>query len=442
MSAPLRIHHLQFPWGMERTDNIGATVIVAALTAHGHDVSEMPASLYAVDNCDLAIVSIPSTYQMLDYLRVARIERLDRRSGIILIGGFGVQNPMLIREFFDFAYFGRAHDAIDGVARELVSERATSSPHVLSAEEFGPVTIDQAPLTDRYMREEFTGCPLKCHYTYARRYQQRPGRPRQYLQTLLSDSAPEVMWSEIRAMERKPGRLRAAIDGFSERLRFAYGKRIRDDEITAAIEHLSGLGRATSSVGQYRLDGDLDDVSDRGACVVMAYNIGHFPGETSDDWRALDNALLAAEPRGGHVVVIIHTTPFRPSLGTPMQWEGVTLWPEWSSMREREIRSGDITAKYSYRLEGAHTHLTSVIIERLRYHDEPIVGRLLSPGAGSSAIRAERLLDAGGGDYVAELDIGLDPPAPWLSSYIDIHRVRKIARKMRRRRAAWSLRAG
>jgi hypothetical protein len=256
----------------------------------------------------------------------------------------------------------------------------------------------------------------------------------QYLASALADgAAAEVMWDDIPRMSRKPGRLRAAIDGFSQRLRYGYGKRISDRMITDAVTHLSWLGRARSSVSQTGLFGDDTVIDDRGRTVLMVYNIGHFPGETKEDWLDLDNAICDAEYRGGRVIVIVHTTPFRPSLVTPMQWEGVQLWPEWSSMRERPIRPDDgIMAKYSYRLEGAHTHLSSVVIDRLSRCDEPIVEALLRPGPGASEDRAMRLLDAGADAYAAQMNIDSPPPAPWLGGVVDLRRLRKIATKMRR----------
>ena len=81
--------------------------------------------------------------------------------------------------------------------------------------------------------EEFTGCPLKCkfcHYTFARKHQGTDASYGQYVQTIYGGSDnPELTWDQLFTWGKKLGYFNVALDGFSERLRWLYGKPISND---------------------------------------------------------------------------------------------------------------------------------------------------------------------------------------------------------------------
>lgn len=170
------------------------------------------------------------------------------------------------------------------------------------------------------------------------------GNDGQYVQeSLTSGNSPEILFKNIGSINKKYGRLRIAIDGFSERLRHLYGKKITNQEIIDGFCHIGSFA---------------------GNTVVILYNIGNMPTETDDDRSELYALFSRIKPRH-RVIVILHTTPFRPSLLTPMQFAPVSLSPPASALRFGEIVSTDtFMSKHSMSNEGPFSHLQTVVAER------------------------------------------------------------------------------
>jgi hypothetical protein len=418
-----KIGYLVISYKTKRTDNIGGDLIRTILQNTGFDVDICGPQ--DINKYDLVLHSIPSTYQLIDLLKAARKHSFEKRKTKILIGGFGVQNITAIKPYVDFAYYGRAHNDIVSVVSAILADGDVDNPYLYNIARDNNVTVNQAPLCTEYFKEEFVGCVNKCkfcHYSWSRKPQGNPGG---YVQNLLmKGNSPEVLWKDIFDFKTKPGRIRTAIDGFSERLRLNYGKQITDDDITNGINHLGSLRKAGLAKGLT-------------AVVVLVYNIGHMPGETEDDWQALTDAVNKANPQN-RVIFIVHTTPFRPSILTPMQWEPVKLWPEWSSMREMVIRDdASLLSKYSFTLEGAFSHLSSVIIDRLQDPYDAVLQGILHPKGKTSAQRAAYLLDRYNAEsFLQEMPIDTYAPVPYLEGYVSNSRLRAIAKKMRQQAKA------
>lgn len=416
----------------ERTDNIGGDLIKAILADNGYSVEDCGPS--DINRYNLVIHSIPSTYQLIDLLRAARKHRFDKRQVKILIGGFGVQNITAVKPYIDYAYYGRAHDDIINVVGAILANGDIDNPYVYCVDRNNNVTLNQAPLCTQHFREEFVGCVNKCkfcHYTWSRKPQ---GNPSGYVQTLLTGRAsPELLWQDILKLRAKPGRIRTAIDGFSERLRYTYGKRISNDDIVDGINRMGSL-KESKFLGQYNLWGEMQNVGKKECVTCLAYNIGHMPNEGPEDWEELRQTVHRAQPKE-RVILIIHITPFRPSLLTPMQWEPVKLWPEWSSMREKVLRDDPkMLCKYSYTLEGAFSHLCSVVIDRLKDPEDTVLDGVLRPKGDTSAEKARYLLDQYLADrFCKQLPIDDPPPVPYLEGYIPNSKIRSIAKIMRRK---------
>lgn len=432
-SSQKKIGYLVTSTKSKRTDNIGGDIIRNILEEDGYSVEVCRPD--EINKYELVLHSIPSTYQVIDYLRAARVHGFDKRKSKILIGGFGVQNITAIEPYIDYAYYGRAHSDISRVVKTLMKNGDISDPHVYSVEQKNNVCINQAALCDRHFKETFTGCPnmcMFCHYAWARKPQ---GNSSGYVQHLLTGGgSPEIMWKDIFKLTKKPGRIRTAIDGFSEKLRYSYGKRISNEEIVEGINKLGSL-KESSVVYQESLLGGVVNVAKKQCVTCLVYNIGHFPGETSDDWQEFAEVVTKAKPRE-RVIMIIHTTPFRPSILTPMQWESVQLWPEWSEMRELTVRDDEkVLCKYSYTLEGAFSHLSSVVIDRLKSPTDSILDGILKPGGNTSRERATYLLERhDAGRFCEEMPIDGPAPVPCLEGHVPNDKIRKIAEKLRKKR--------
>jgi len=410
-------------------DNIGAKVIVDTLTRSGLRVGYVtPESAHTVP---LVLVSLTSTYDIYAYYSAVALRpewQPETRRFKVLIGGFGMQNPTPIRRYCDYAAFGRAHEWVVGIVRDILAARDPVHPSVMNCREFNQVVISQGALYEHEVSgfvEEFTGCPLKCkfcHYTYAREHKGSDASYSNggvYSQSMLTGGgSPEVTWPQLLTWPKKAGRVRVAIDGTSERLRYLYGKRISNDDIVTGINQMGSYGP--------------------NATTLMVYNICNFPGETAADLQEFVDTVSRANPKY-RVILVLQSTPFRPSLATPMQWEGVALHPDWSKRRAAVIIDRhNLRVVHSFTLETPWSHLRSVVAERATPDDDAAIHAIcFSPKLASE--RADRALALFSRNWspvrwTAELDIDGPSPAPFLSGYLADDTLRKIAHKMRRQR--------
>lgn len=427
-----KIAYLDYDYEGKRGGNIGGELIYK-LCSH-RDIQRCDAA--SINNYDIVLVSIPSTSQVVDIYNLARKHNFAARKCKIIVGGFGCQNINLLIPFIDYACFGRFHDVIDDVIDGVIDGGVADivQDHMLSANDLHSVSFRQAPLMTGAFDEEFTGCPLKCkfcHYTYARKFN---GKTNGYVQALLSDgNADEILYQDLLAITEKKGRIRTAIDGFSERIRYLYGKRISNQLIIDGINHLG-------DIAQDKNMGDFFGGHENNRKTVMTvYNIANFPYETAQDEQELHDTIMQANPKT-RVIFILHSTPFRASPATPMQWERVQLLPDWSAKREQMICDRpNLYAKYSYTLEGPWSQLMAALVERSKVGDD-IVDRALAHGKSMKALdRMQSFCDANDVNYyIGEHDIDKQAPGAWyLSSYLGDDKLRKIAHKMRRQRSEW-----
>lgn len=410
--------------------NIGAKVIADVLTRAGLSVGYVtPETAHTVP---LVLISLTSTYDVYALIQAVSLRpqwQRGARTFKVLAGGFGMQNPTAIRSYIDYAAFGRAHEWVTDVVRAILGGRAPSHPSVMDMLEPGPVSISQGDLYPHEVegfKEDFTGCPLKCkfcHYTYARKHQGSDASYAQggvYSQSMLTGgSSPEVTWPQLLTWPKKAGRVRVAIDGTSERLRYWYGKHISNHDIVAGINQMGSYGP--------------------NATTLMVYNIGNMPGETDADMDEFARAVAMADP-AHRVILVLHTTPFRPSLATPMQWEGVNILPDWSKRRTQAIVDRpNLRVVHSFTLETPWSHLRSVIVERATADDDAAIHAIVhSPKLNAlNHDAALRLFQCNWPieRYTAERDIDGPAPQPHLSGYLPNDTLRKIARKMRADRA-------
>lgn len=409
-------------------DNIGAKVIADVLARSGLRVGYVtPESAHTVP---LVLISLTSSYDIYALYQAVAL-RADwqpcMRRFKVLAGGFGMQNPTAVRNYIDYAAFGRAHEWVVGIVNDILSGREVSHPSVMDCRAFNPVKISQGELYQYAIdgwREEFTGCPLKCkfcHYTFARKHSGSDGayETRSYVQTTLTGGGtPEVTWDQLLTWPKKSGRIRVAIDGASERLRYLYGKHISNEDIICGIE----------TVGKYGPN----------ATTLLVYNICNFPGETDADFLELVDTVAQARPKY-RVIFVLQSTPFRPSLATPMQWESVTLEPDWSKRRAQVIiERPTLRFVHSFTLETSWSHLRSVIAERANPDDDQAIHAIcFSPKLKSeNAERAMRIFCKNFDirKWIDERNIDSTPPAPFLEGYLPNATLRKIAHKLRAQR--------
>jgi len=409
-------------------DNIGAKVIADALDRDGIKVGYVtPESAHTVP---VVLVSLTSTYDV--YALLQAVSPLANwqpkaREFKVLAGGFGMQNPTAIRKYIDYAAFGRAHAWVSGVVSKIISGNAPSGLSLMDMREFNAVGIAQGDLYPHEVegfKESFTGCSGKCkfcHFTYARKHVSVDDNCDSYSQGLLTKgSSPEMLWKSIPNVTAKMGRVRVAIDGLSERLRYLYGKQISNKDIVDGINHMGSFGP--------------------NATTMIVYNVVNFPGETERDYQELVDTISQSSPKY-RVIFVLHSTPFRPSLITPMQWEEARLFPGWSKKRTQVmVDRPNLRAVHSFTLETPWSHLKNVVAERATPEDDEAIHAIcFSPKLNNSkhslALKIFKR-HFGADKWTAERPLD-NPPAGFLSSYTSNGTLKKIARKMRSVKDSW-----
>jgi len=402
-------------------DNVGVLVVKQALEDEGITVDYCaPETAYKYK---VILVSLTSTYDVFAFYQVVALRPSwaeGKREFKVFVGGFGMQNPMTIRKYIDYAWFGRFENEAAKIIGGILGGAVVSHKSLMVLPDICDVVINQAntllPFPIKLNKknkshqcnewtEDFIGCPNKCmfcHYTWARKH---IGVVDEYVQsTLTGGGTPEILWRDIPSIKEKPGRIRTAIDGFSERLRTGYGKRITDQDIIDGIEHLGSFS---------------------GNVVATVYNICNMPGETEDDRQQLYSIIRKAKPKN-RVVFVLHSTPFRPSPVTPMSHCAASLFPAWQSKRggsARIIESDKLLALHSRSMESPYSHLMSLVVERATIGSDGLFHAICFASklqTGTSAQKIKRVMaNFDTGQYLKEYVDYKAIPTAFLKSYID-----------------------
>jgi hypothetical protein len=343
-----------------RSISIGALVIKDELERNG----------IAVGICDYqtafayshVLVSMTATDDIYDIYRQCIRYGWGKRTFTAFVGGFGCQNPIALAPFIDYAFFGR----LDGIASDYIANPEAypqhsfviANPHKVSlrqVDKLYPFSVTYGANNTRWT-EKFIGCPYRCkfcHYSHNRKYVGCGT----YINNGLSTGSPELMLKDIASLTHKVGRLTAGLDGYSERLRFAFGKRITWDMVEEAMDTLASF---------------------KGSTYLKLYNINNFPTETEADeqefnefWREYVSISQKAD---GVVKVDVFNTAFRPSLNTPMERMPVRLHPE-ARKEVPEIALGKgFAIGYTHLTKGWKEHLKDVV--SIRYTNVEHIQRI------------------------------------------------------------------
>lgn len=346
---------------------IGALVIKKELELNGYTINIC--TYEQAHNYELVLVSMTSTWDIYEFYASMKKAKWENRKFVALLGGFGCQNPFALEDFIDYAFFGRAEYIISEVVERCLSisllpvhvRDNSLMDYAFITHLKNPKITYARPVQSLYdfevkygknqstWKEEFTGCPFTCkfcHYTWNRK-NVREGDPGKYLNDGISTGSKEVMLMDVIDYEEKLGRVTAGLDGYSERLRFLFGKPITWEIMEGAMDHMASF---------------------KGNSYMKIYNITNFPGETEADEQEFLNFCKeyteSTSKKDGILSVEVFNTAFRPSINTPMERMPARLFPE--ARRENlQIASGSgIVIKYTHLIQGAWMHLADVVAIR------------------------------------------------------------------------------
>lgn len=340
--------------------SIGMLVIKDELERKGH----------TVDVCDYqsafkythVLVSMTATDDIYHIYKNCKKHRWGKRTFKAFVGGFGCQNPIALSEYIDYAFFGRADGIIDDILREPFRFKENlfdiSKPHKVNIRQVNkcyPFRVTYGKNKIKW-QEKFIGCPFRCKFCHYSHNRTHVGTG--YRNDQLTASA-EVMLKDIVAIEKKPGRLTTALDGYSERLRYKFGKKISWDMVEDSIDHLSEF---------------------KGNLYLKLYNITNFPTEQdSDRAEFFDFFRKYAEDNykgDGCVTIDVFNTAFRPSINTPMERMPARLYPEARQDISTIAKCNGYNFKFTHFTRGAWEHLKDLI--SIRYTEKGHIDHISS----------------------------------------------------------------
>jgi len=383
---PQRIAFLVFKWGKKGArkaikafdyfENVGAYMVIDDLRRN-HGIEMEFCTPESAHKFDIVLVSLTSEWDIYNFLGAVMPEptwKPGARTFKVIMGGFGMQNVAPVRSYVDYAVYGRA----EGMVGPLILEYAVNGDpapldNVMNLPEITPVKMRQAPefypheldIRPHPRTEKMIGCPNRCyfcHYTFSRKYVSTPNAVGLYNDVKGLKSQPEIALKEMAEMwdpDVHKGGILSSIDGFSERLRFAFNKHIKNQDLIDAVELLSEGWQGKKT-------------------IIHLYNIGSYPTETDADVTDFKDTVAQIRVTGKPVVIVMRLTPYEPSLCTPGQWLPANIEKSWWKWAGKRIYTGEnMQAVYFQTISSAYTHLEQIIINRATEDSDGLIQTIL-----------------------------------------------------------------
>lgn len=293
--------------------NFGASMIIDVLFNAGYDVKitdKENAKKY-----DIVLISFTSN---LDMIALSRYLMNDinwrNREFKVCAGGFGMQNYIPISEYIDFAWYGRVENEIVWLIENNFDVEHES---LIKIGEHKNVFINQSKniypnvytFGNGTTKEQIYGCPNKCffcYYSFSRKYINTGENLYSFNQGYTSSIEIEQCKKELYKNLEIPTII-TSIDGYSERIRYAFNKRISNNQIREFIEYITGATKCK-------------------ALRLKIYNITGVENESDLDYlEFMENIKMISDNLKKHININIHSTPLNPSINTHCAWSAIDI---------------------------------------------------------------------------------------------------------------------
>lgn len=293
--------------------NAGISVVCDILIRAGYADIEY-ASSATVSKFDVIMFSVTSDCDWWEFIA----ERVNWPKGNykVIVGGQGVLNVRPFLPYVDYFMLGRAEGEVDKLIKGLDECGEYESQYVVNSNTFSPDKLyyikqvneiypyDIELANGKTYHEDVIGCNHKClfcGYTWHRKQAKQEefnysglwnGGVDRERAMIDMDNGIEVDLVKLRT---------TAIDGLSERLRYAVNKKITRDMLQRFIVRLAQCEKPHQ---------------------VKFYNIIGYPTETKEDWFEFLEDIKIADSnfnkQDKQTSILLHSTPFRSMPATPL----------------------------------------------------------------------------------------------------------------------------
>lgn len=412
--------------------NIGAYMLIDVLNRHSIDCGFC--SVDSAYKYDIVLISFTSNMDVFAFAKVVINHpqwKQGRRKFTTIGGGFGLQNPIAIREWLDFAWFGRAENFIIDIVKHGKDFRHesfmdTNNPKVskiAQSETLYPYLFKFASSAHgkNEYKEQIMGCPNKCfycHYSWARKFIKTSDH---YESSALYSSSQELDMFNVEGYNPKISQLTVGLDGYSERLRNIVNRRTKNEDIR---KFLIGITEKTQVKGK--------------VLFMKLYNIIGYESETPADFEEFRTIIMDVEPYlQKRILLTTHSTPLRPSPATPLAYAAIQ--PTHKLRRNSGTPLIPETSRllwYNSRFEESdYSRLEVIIVERYTDKQEAVFRFILNNSKFRALPVAQKWMIINNkfdlSDLFREYDVTEQLPSWFLEGYMSQDVMKKLRLQMK-----------
>lgn len=416
-----KIAYLTFPDLFDRARknkniSIGLQSIINRLKTK-HEIKECDvnsARLY-----DIILVSLMDIFDIFSFASYVNNHQWKRRHYIVIVGGFGVQNTLMLNDFADYAWFGRCdYEIFDLIEKipdythqsllDLTNECNVTynQKHILNK-----VRLKNGNKFSKQYNECIFGCPNKCyycHYSFSRKYVNYNNKSL-YESIFLGTSSKQL---EIKNYNTYTGEgyINTAIDGFSEKLRYFVNKKIDNEDIVRFFEHVENT-----------------NIKRNKGVYVKLYNIIGYEIETNDDYiEFVELMKKILTTKRSRIFIEVQNNKLIPSPLTPISYAPIHIGSSDNITGSTifEINNSKIVnSKYTI---GDFRYLCNVLAVRYtnKYYD------LFMKIINNEVVNLKQLLLYDINDIIREYSINEKLPTDFVKSYTNQEIIKRLRCKM------------
>ena len=287
--------------GWDNVSYYGFNYIISEINKRKYDIKYI--SYKDINNVDFVLISITSHFDL--YNIINELSRLKIKSKII-VGGAGLLNFGLLRDYIDIAVLGRAEGQINDILDGKEFNNVWRKKNDYNIKMKYDIRKAEKLINIKDIKEKSIGCKRKCYfcqYSWKNRfYTEDKQQNYDSGYSEYEDTIENINWNKRAAY------LVSAIDGLTEESRFIVNKKITNNIITNKLKEI------------------YNDYGTKKKFALKLYSIVAYPFESTHDLTELLYCIKQADKISNKKLhIFLCFTHFVPMPLTPMESEPVNL---------------------------------------------------------------------------------------------------------------------